>query len=105
MALLREIRNRARNVVAPTLCSMVIAYFGYHLVQGDRGLRAWIQVRHEIAVAEKTLGQTETERNAYETRVARLRPDQLDLDMLDEQARVILNMAKPEDLVILERPD
>lgn len=105
MALLQEIRSRARDVLVPTFCSMVIAYFGYHLVQGERGLRAWIQVHHEIAVAQKILGQTDSERSRLETQVARLKPDRLDLDMLDEQARVMLNMAKPEDLVILEGPN
>jgi cell division protein FtsB len=36
-----------------------------------------------------------------ERRVALLRPESLDRDMLEERARAVLNLARPEDRVIL----
>jgi hypothetical protein len=33
-----------------------------------------------------------------------LRPDSLDLDILEERARILLNYAHPDDLVILNSP-
>ena len=35
--------------------------------------------------------------------VALLRPESLDPDMLDERARAILNLAHPDDLIMMKR--
>ena len=40
-------------------------------------------------------------RNLWERKVALLRSDRIDPDMLDEQARLQLNFAHPNDLVLM----
>jgi cell division protein FtsB len=40
------------------------------------------------------------ERRVIERRVAALRPDSLDLDMLDERARQVLDLVHEDELVI-----
>jgi cell division protein FtsB len=44
------------------------------------------------------------ERDALDHRVGLLRPEHLDRDMLDERAREMLNLAGPNEIVIL-RPN
>lgn len=100
MLILEEIRRRARFLVGPMIGLALVAYFAYHTVQGDRGLMAWWRLRHEIRHAEETLAQTEAVREAMEHRVSLLRPDNLDPDMLEERARLMLNMGRDEDIVI-----
>ncbi len=89
-----------RAVVGPALGVALIVYFAFHLVHGDRGLVAWRDLTQKIEDTEAMARQVATERAAIERRVALLRPDSLDRDMLDERARNLLNLAHPDDLVI-----
>ncbi|BBK31940.1 cell division protein FtsB [Stella humosa] len=90
-----------RMGVAPVLGVAVIGYFAYHLVHGDRGLVAWRALSERIGEVETDARQVTAERQELERRVALLRPDSLDRDMLDERVREVLNLAHPDDLVIL----
>ena len=103
MAVMGEIRRRARLVAGPLLGAAIAGYFGYHAVQGERGLIAWWRVTQQIAEAEATLAVTGAERAVLERRVGLLRPDRLDPDMLDERARATLDLARPDEVIILRR--
>lgn len=102
MGLLQEFRDRARFVVGPVLGLCAIGYFAYHGVHGDRGLIAWWKVKQRVASAKEALVLSENEREKLERRVRLLNPGSLDLDMLEERARVMLNYGHTDDLVILE---
>ena len=82
------------------LGACLAGYFVYHAVQGDRGIVAWMQLNQQIRVAEAERDKTDAERQEMERRVALLSNSSLDLDMLEERARVMLNFAHPDDLVI-----
>ena len=87
------------------LGACLAGYFVYHAVQGDRGIVAWMQLNQQIRVAQAELAKSDAEREGMEQRVALLSNTSLDLDMLEERARVMLNFAHPDDLVIfLDRP-
>jgi cell division protein FtsB len=101
MALMGEIRRRARHVVGPVIMAGVAVYFGYHAVEGDRGLIAWWHFTSQLKSAEATLDRVHGERKALDHRVALLGPDRLDLDLLDERAHVMLNFGRPDEVVIL----
>ncbi len=100
MSIVHEIRRRARLIVGPVLGISLCAYFAYHLVQGDRGLTAWLRLTQQIRDARTTLAAVEAERLTLERRVNLLRPEHLDRDMLDERARSQLNLAAPNEIVI-----
>jgi cell division protein FtsB len=80
----------------------VMVYFGYHAVQGDRGLMAWWNLRFEIEHANIALVAVSAEKKIIEHRVALLRPESLDPDMLEERARIMLGTAAPNDLIVPE---
>jgi cell division protein FtsB len=101
MMVLQEIRKRAGFIAGPVLGISLMCYFGYHLVQGERGLLAWLRLTQEIKVAQVKLGILDAERTRLDRRANLLRPEHLDRDMLDEQARATLNLAGPNEVVIL----
>jgi cell division protein FtsB len=80
-------------------------YFGYHAVNGSRGLLASQHMTEELKAAEKRLVLLERERQALERNVKRLRPDSLDPDLIDELARETLGMVDADDVIILLEPD
>jgi cell division protein FtsB len=92
--------SRLRLVFAPLMAVALIAYFSYHLVNGDRGLLAYRDLRQAIEKAEAIKDETSRERIVLERRVSLLRTDSLDLDMVEERARIILDLAQPGDVVI-----
>ena len=100
MDLRRDIKRRLVQVTWPMLGACLAGYFVYHAVQGDRGIVAWMQLNQQIRVAESEFATTDAERQEMEQRVALLSNTSLDLDMLEERARVMLNFAHPDDLVI-----
>ncbi len=98
-----EIRRRARLVVGPILGISLVAYFAYHLVQGDRGMIAWMRLTQQVRAAKVTLASLEADRAKLEHRVDLLRSEHLDSDMLDEQARRTLNLIAPNEIVIFSK--
>ncbi|MBN2753183.1 MAG: septum formation initiator family protein [Rhodospirillaceae bacterium] len=92
--------SRLRAVFAPLAAVALIAYFSYHFVNGDRGLLAYHDLSLAIAQAEAIKLNTDAERAVLERRVSLLRPESLDLDMLEERSRIILDLAAPGDVVL-----
>ena len=100
MQVRREFHRRLKSLAAQLLGACVAGYFIYHAVQGDRGILAWLRVNQQLEAAQLELGASTAERAALEQRVALLSNSSLDLDMLEERARVMLNFSDPDDLVI-----
>jgi len=100
MGLISEVRSRVRHVVVPVLWVSAVAYFAYHAVQGDRGLIAWLHLKQRVADTRAVAVDVSGRRMALERRVRSLHPESLDPDMLDERARVMLNVGSAGDIVI-----
>jgi len=94
--------KRGRIAIVPALYLGFACYLGYHTVQGDRGLAAWINLTEQIETLESDIAATSEERQKLERRVSHLRRESLDLDLLEERARVVLNLGHPDDRIILE---
>jgi cell division protein FtsB len=103
MGLIREFRARARHVVGPVLGVLAIGYFAFHAVHGDRGLIAWNNLKLRVEAAQVVLDDTSAERRVLERRVRLLNPRSLDPDMLDERARLMLNVGRDDEIVIFAR--
>jgi len=79
----------------------LVVYFVFHIIQGERGVIALAQVRAEINQAAATRIRAEETRRGWENRVARLRPESLDPDLLEERARAVLGLVRDDEVVIL----
>ena len=102
MIVFREMRRRAKVLVAPVLGLALIGYFAYHLVEGDRGLRAWMRLTQEMRSAKMALADVSAERARLERRAGNMRSEHLDPDLLDSQVRRTLDFAAPDEIVIIQ---
>ena len=99
MFVINAIRQRAGVIIGPILGVSLVVYFAYHLVQGDRGLLAWMQLSQQIKQAKITLADLQAEEEPKQRRVGLFR-NQIDRDLLDERARATFNLTGPNEVVI-----
>ena len=98
--MLRFIKNCLRAVVPPAMFLIITLYFGWNAVHGARGLKAQALQRVELAQAQSAYTAIDAERINWETRIAALSSQSIGPDMLDDQARQVLNLADPADIVV-----
>lgn len=101
MVIADALTRYAGQVVRPVLCALVVAYIAYHAVQGDRGLLAYLTYSQEHSRALATLDDVQQARGRLENRVALLRTESLDPDLLEERARITLDLIGPDEFVII----
>ncbi len=89
--------------IFPLLACGAAGSFGYHFQTGDHGLKARADLERRKDVLAGELAGLREVKGRLERDVALLRPESLDPDMLDERARAILNLAHPDDLIVLKR--
>jgi cell division protein FtsB len=99
------IRPRIRAFLAAlglyVLAALFIGYFGVNAYTGNHGLVAKQNLDQRIADLISELNATKAERERWERRVALLRSDRIDPDMLEERARQLLDYADPRDVTVL----
>ena len=61
-----------------------------------------MHLQKQVTVAEQTLQQTRTVRTDQERRISLLRSEQLDADMLDERARIMAGLVRPDELIVID---
>ena len=92
-----------KQVVIPAayiLLIGVIAIFAHSGLQGSHGLAAFRDASVEERRLKAELAIVQAERAAIENKVRRLSDRYLDLDLLDERARAVLGLVRPEEIVI-----
>ena len=98
-------RIRLRKVLAAlglyTVAAALIGYFGVHAYTGAHGLKAKQDLIEQQTALSEELAKVKGERMRWQQRVALLRSDTLDPDMLDERARAKLNYTHPRDLILV----
>ncbi len=98
----RKIRKTGRLVV-PVLAIAFISYFGFHSINGDRGLNARQSFERRAAELELRLEGLIAERKRLQRQVMLLpQSGPVVRDMLDEQAREALNLTRPNEIVIYD---
>jgi cell division protein FtsB len=80
--------------------ALLIGYFGVNAYTGNHGLKARQDLDLQIAQLTVELSSLKAERAGWQRRVALLKSDSLDPDMLDERARALLDYVDPNDLVL-----
>lgn len=93
--------GRALNTLVSCAGALIVAYFIYHTVQGERGWLTMQRLQKEVTLAQDSLSQLQKERQSLEHRVKLMRPGSLDPDLLDEKSREMLDYSRSGDIVIL----
>ena len=91
---------RLRPYIPSLLLAVLIAYFGFHALTGERGLLTSGQREQTLAARTAELKQIRAERMDLEARARLLRDSSLSADLLEERARSLLGFADPDDYVI-----
>jgi cell division protein FtsB len=98
-------RKRLRTVLSVlalyALAALLIGYFGVNAYSGARGLTAKEDIDRQMATLNGELDRLKHEHGQWERRIALLKSDDLDPDMLDERARALLDYAEPNDLTLM----
>mgnify|MGYP000654467126 CR=1 FL=1 len=90
---------KAGSTVMSVGLGAAILYLGAHAVTGGQGLLAHVDLQAREQALTARLETLEAERAVLEARASRLKPETLDLDYLDERARVLLAAGNPDEVV------
>ena len=100
------IRSRVRAVLLPLLlysvAGSVSAYFIWTANNGERGLKAKTEYKHEIAALRTQLDDLKAQRQQWAHRVVMMRSEAVDRDLSEEQVRAKLGYVDSRDVVIFE---
>jgi cell division protein FtsB len=97
----RRLRSILNAFALYALAALLIGYFGVNAYSGDRGLKAKEDIDRQMATLTAELNRLKAEQGQWERRIALLKSDDLDPDMLDEQARTLLDYADPRDVTLM----
>jgi cell division protein FtsB len=90
--------------VVTCACLGLLGFFAWHAQEGPRGFAFHEKLANQSRQLSDELGATQKQRTDFEIRVALLRPESVDPDMLDEMARSTLDVAGSHDLIVLDSP-
>ena len=99
-----NIQNKLKHSNFAVLSIVLLnVYFGFYAINGERGLFKMFYLKKEIAAAKEKAEIYQKQKNDLESKVRLLSSDSLDLDLLDERARIVLNLSSEDDFVILDK--
>jgi len=94
-------RSHASRFILPLMSIAIMIYFAYHVYHGQYGLHSYENVSNHIRLLEEKRALLEKERLSWQKQIALLKDGHIEKDMLDEYARHNLNLAKKNELIIL----
>ena len=94
--------NRIIKLIASNIIWIALSsYFIFHVFTGARGVVSWIRLSAEVETLEDELKKIKSENSFLENKIKSIRDDNLNLDLLEEQAMKIIGFANKDDIVVL----
>lgn len=81
-----------------------LGYLGYSAMSGQFGIESREDILADITVLSARSAALQAEIESYRHKASLFDPQRLDPDILDERARALLNMAHPDDIIIMVDP-
>ncbi|TNC73495.1 septum formation initiator family protein [Rubellimicrobium roseum] len=97
---MRRTRAPLGFVVYTTAMGLFALYFIFAAIQGDFGIFRRAEVDAEALELKVQLASLSEQVARMENLTRRLSDDYLDLDLLDQQARDVLGLIRPDEVVI-----
>lgn len=99
---------RLRAYIAPVcfycFAALVSGYFLWHALNGQRGLKMRDEYSQRVADLQTSLDALRAERAEWKRKIDLVRGEEIDRDVLEEQARVELGRMHRNEVVILSNP-
>lgn len=92
-------RSFFARMARPLLFVCALFYLGFHTVSGERSVFALFKETKRLESLKAELQEVTAKREALEKKVRLLSSSSLDLDMLDEQARLVLGLVGKNEVV------
>ena len=86
--------------IALILCTACF-YFSFVAINGNHGIKKKISLEFEAIELRKKLTRLEDISFDLEEKANKLKGNSLDLDLLDEQARKILGLIRPDEIIVV----
>ena len=98
-------RTRWRSIIQTLTLHLgaaaLIGYFAFQGYGGQYGLVAKRSFEQQLNSLTEELAELRTQREALASKVGLLASTRIDPDLLDEEARLLLNLVNPKDLVLV----
>jgi cell division protein FtsB len=91
---------KINNILLFVSTSVLSLYFIYSALNGQYGLFNKFKYQSQELVLLNKLEEIKIQTSTLENKVQRLSDNYLDLDLLDQQARKILGVAKSNEIII-----
>ena len=79
-----------------------LLYFTYIAIFGNNGLKSYINLEFEMIELNKNLNSLKKVMHDLEKKTSKLKND-LDLDLLDQQSRIVLGLIRNDEIMIIEK--
>ena len=96
-------RKPPKEQIRQALALAALLLIAGFAVAGPTGLLAWNESEEVLKLRQAQIAQLQAERDALKNKVDRLNPDGADPDLAGELLRSNLNVAHPDEMVMLLR--
>lgn len=102
MQMVWKLQNNLKSSSFVLLCILLFVYFAFYTINGERGLLRYLYLKKEISQTQKIATEYHNKKSKLGEQVRLLSSSSLDLDLLDERTRDILNFVGEDEYVILD---
>ena len=103
------VRTRFLSILIPVILFLLSgtmgSYFVWHALNGERGLNTKVAYKAKIDDLSAEHERLIAVRERMERRIAMLQTDQVDRDILEEEAKLVLGRIGKSDLLIMVTPE
>ena len=89
-----------RRAYGPLFFAAAIFYLSFQAFSGERGIFAYFKETRKLELLQAELESTKKQRAELEHRTRLMSSGSLDLDLLDEQSRMVLGVGAPGEVVL-----
>ena len=93
-------RRLARRHGLRVVLILLLTYFGYHAIHGERGFLAWRDHTQLVGAATAELASLVARREELERRVRAFEHDHISPDLLEEELKK-LGYVRPDEVIVL----
>jgi cell division protein FtsB len=88
------------DILVSLACVALLSSFAWYAYKGPRGYAYGKTLDQTLLLLTEENAALATQREVLEKKVRFMRPERVDRDMLEELARIDLNMALPHELIV-----